>query len=385
MRRSGLSPLPAPWTFRCWDGRPGVLRPTELVAPGCGARCTVATVPSDAGLRRHRDRCWSQRADRRHGHGPRRPAGSVPGEEPLHRRDGLDHRADPWLPLRIGRVHPIPGAERDLRGSRARVLSHLRAGGPVGQHRRATTSPRSSCTRTRNACSSTSATRSASRRCWVWQKWPPGRRRRPGPSAASTCASPPRSLDEMWACAANEAEREAIRTAMFGSVMDVVDRFLPDRSKHAPVRSMLSFLAVNSTFRGPYSPGSALCLAFALASPGTATMSKVRGGLGTIADHLLALFERHGGELRRHVKVSGIVVDGGAVQRRRIRRRRGCHGPGRGLEPRSDRDLHPAGRPRRPSRVIRQPGRWPSITGRCISRRTSLSAGSPSTAPHTRR
>ena len=125
---------------------------------------------------------------------------------------------------------------------------------------------------------------------------------------------PPRSLDEMWACAANETEREAIRTAMFGSVMDVVDRFLPDKSKHAPVRSMLSFLAVNSTFRGPYSPGSALCLAFALASPGTATMSKVRGGLGTIADHLLALFERHGGELRRHVKVAGIAVDHGAVR-----------------------------------------------------------------------
>jgi phytoene dehydrogenase-like protein len=57
-----------------------------------------------------------------------------------------------------------------------------------------------------------------------------------------------------------------------------------------------------------------MCLAFALASPGTATMSKVRGGLGTIADHLLAQFERHGGELRRHVKVSRIVTDGGAVR-----------------------------------------------------------------------
>ena len=34
--------------------------------------------------------------------------------------------------------------------------------------------------------------------------------------------TPPKSLDEMWACAANESEREAIRTAMFGSVMDVV-------------------------------------------------------------------------------------------------------------------------------------------------------------------
>ncbi len=125
---------------------------------------------------------------------------------------------------------------------------------------------------------------------------------------------PPKSLDEMWACATNESEREAIRVALFGSVMDVVGHFLPDKSKHAPIRSMLSFLAVNSTFRGPWSPGSALCLAFALASPGTATMSKVRGGLGTMAEHLLELFERHGGELRRHAKVSRIVVDGGIVR-----------------------------------------------------------------------
>ena len=125
---------------------------------------------------------------------------------------------------------------------------------------------------------------------------------------------PPKSLDEMWASATNEAEREAIRAAMFGSVMDVVDRYLPDKTKHAPVRSMLSFLSVNSTFRGPYSPGSALCLAFALASPGGATMSKVRGGLGTIADHLCRLFEQHGGELRRHVKAAGIVVERGAVK-----------------------------------------------------------------------
>jgi phytoene dehydrogenase-like protein len=77
---------------------------------------------------------------------------------------------------------------------------------------------------------------------------------------------------------------------------------------------MLSFLAVNSTYRGPYSAGSALCLAFALASPGDATMSKVRGGIGTMADHLKDLFERHGGELRRHVKVSKIAVVEGRVQ-----------------------------------------------------------------------
>jgi len=125
---------------------------------------------------------------------------------------------------------------------------------------------------------------------------------------------PPKSLDEMWACASNETERQAIRTAMFGSVMDVVDRFLPDRDKHAQIRSMLSFLAVNSTYLGPYTPGSALCLAFALASPGDATMSKVRGGIGTMSDHVRRLFEDNGGELRRHVKVAKIVASGGRVE-----------------------------------------------------------------------
>src|SRR4029077_6145228 len=94
--------------------------------------------------------------------------------------------------------------------------------------------------------------------------WTPARARAPG---CSDVRKPPKSLDEMWACAANETEREAIRLAMFGSVMDVIDKCLPDRDKHAPLRSMLAFLAVNSTYKGPATPGSALCLAFALASP----------------------------------------------------------------------------------------------------------------------
>jgi phytoene dehydrogenase-like protein len=125
--------------------------------------------------------------------------------------------------------------------------------------------------------------------------------------------TPPRSLDEMFASATNEAEREAVRTALFGSVMDVVDRHLPDRVAHAQVRGMLAFLAVNSTFRGPFDPGSAMCLAFAMATPGDVTMSKVKGGIGTISEHLLARFEEAGGELRRHVKVAGITTDAGRV------------------------------------------------------------------------
>ena len=155
---------------------------------------------------------------------------------------------------------------------------------------------------------------------------------------------PPKSLDEMWASATNEKEREAIRIAMFGSVMDVVNRYLPDPVAHAHVRSMLSFLAVNSTYRGPFSPGSALCLAFALASPNGATMSKVKGGIGAMSDHLLGLFEKAGGELRRHTKVAKILVDKAKVHGRRTDRRRDHHRTHRRLQPGPDRHLHPAAR-----------------------------------------
>ncbi len=125
---------------------------------------------------------------------------------------------------------------------------------------------------------------------------------------------PPKTLDEMYACATNEAEREAIRTAMFGSVMDVIDAYLPDPVHHAQMRALLAFLSVNSTFRGPYTPGSAMCMAFALASPGEdAAMSKVRGGIGAMSDHVRALFERSGGELRRHARVARILVADGRV------------------------------------------------------------------------
>jgi len=125
---------------------------------------------------------------------------------------------------------------------------------------------------------------------------------------------PPKTLDEMLGCARNEQEREAIRTALFGSVMDVIDRYLPDRERHAMLRGMLAFLAVNSTYRGPYTPGSAMCLAFAMATTGTRMMRKLHGGIGALSNHVRGLYESNGGELRLHTKVEEILVEHGRVQ-----------------------------------------------------------------------
>ncbi|PQE00776.1 dehydrogenase [Mycolicibacterium parafortuitum] len=126
---------------------------------------------------------------------------------------------------------------------------------------------------------------------------------------------PPKTLDEMFACATNEFERQAISDILFGSVSDVLDRYLPDREKHGALRGMLAFLAVNTTYRGPQTPGSAAALAFGLAVPdeNATLIKKFRGGMGAVTEHLLGLFSGAGGELRLRSKVTEILVEDGRV------------------------------------------------------------------------
>jgi phytoene dehydrogenase-like protein len=127
--------------------------------------------------------------------------------------------------------------------------------------------------------------------------------------------TPPKTIDEMYACAQNEFERGAISDMLFGSVTDVLDRYLPDAEKHGALRGMLSFLAINTTYRGPATPGSAAALAFGLAMPdeNAKLMKKLRGGIGALTAHLIEMLESGGGELRLRSKVEEILVADGRV------------------------------------------------------------------------
>ncbi|ETW24201.1 dehydrogenase [Mycobacterium gastri 'Wayne'] len=125
----------------------------------------------------------------------------------------------------------------------------------------------------------------------------------------------PKTFDEMYACATNEFERSAIDDMLFGSVTDVLDRYLPDRQKHAALRGSMTVLAVNTIYRGPATPGSAAALAFGLGIPDGdfVQMKKLRGGIGALTAHLRRLLESHGGEVRLRSKVAEIRVEGNRV------------------------------------------------------------------------
>jgi phytoene dehydrogenase-like protein len=124
---------------------------------------------------------------------------------------------------------------------------------------------------------------------------------------------PPKTLDEMYACATNEFERSTITDMLFGSVSDVLDRYLADREKHGALRGMLAFLAVNTTYRGPETPGTAAAFAFGLAVPteDAVLTKKLRGGIGALSQHLIGRFTDAGGDLRLRTPVIEILVRDG--------------------------------------------------------------------------
>ena len=129
-----------------------------------------------------------------------------------------------------------------------------------------------------------------------------------------TPRSTPRSLEQLLAAAPSETARAQLELAFTGSAMDLIDRFLPDKQKHRTLRAMLAFVAIQSTYKGPYTPGSALCLVYTLAvNDGGGLMRRVKGGMGSLSEALARSIHAHGGEVRLKTAVRRIIVTDGAA------------------------------------------------------------------------
>ncbi|MBW2713460.1 MAG: NAD(P)/FAD-dependent oxidoreductase [Deltaproteobacteria bacterium] len=124
--------------------------------------------------------------------------------------------------------------------------------------------------------------------------------------------SPPQYLQSLIDGSSNDQVKDVLRTCLFGSAMDVINRFFPDPERHRAIRSMMAFMAVQSTYRGPFTPGSALCLACALATPpGGQLMKRIKGGMGMLPEGLRRSLQEKGGEVRLKTPVKKIVIENG--------------------------------------------------------------------------
>ena len=122
----------------------------------------------------------------------------------------------------------------------------------------------------------------------------------------------PRKLEDIIARAQTQAQREHLELAFRGSAMDIIDRFFPDRVKHRELRAAMAFAAVQATYKGPYSPGSGLCLIYTMAQEGSeGLMQRVKGGMGSLSESLARQIEALQGEVRLKQRVTRILTEGG--------------------------------------------------------------------------
>lgn len=127
-----------------------------------------------------------------------------------------------------------------------------------------------------------------------------------------TPRSVPPTLAELLARAPSARRRRQLELAFGGSAMELVDRFLPDRERHRTLRALVAFAAVQSTYKGPFDPGSALCLVYTFAqNEGGGLMRRVRGGMGMLSEALRRSIADKGGEVRTRTPVGRIAVANG--------------------------------------------------------------------------
>ena len=130
-----------------------------------------------------------------------------------------------------------------------------------------------------------------------------------------TARKAPRKLEDIIAEAVTEEQREHLELAFKGSAMDIIDRFFPDPVKHRELRASMAFAAVQATYKGPYTPGSGLCLIYTMAQEGSeGLMQRVKGGIGRLSECLAEQINDLGGEIRLKQRVARILVaDGRSV------------------------------------------------------------------------
>jgi phytoene dehydrogenase-like protein len=127
-----------------------------------------------------------------------------------------------------------------------------------------------------------------------------------------TARKAPRKLEDIIAEASTQEQREHLELAFNGSAMDIIDKFFPDPVKHRELRASMAFAAVQATYKGPYSPGSGLCLIYTMAQEGSeGLMQRVKGGIGRLSECLAEQIEELGGEVRLKQRVSHILLEEG--------------------------------------------------------------------------
>lgn len=123
--------------------------------------------------------------------------------------------------------------------------------------------------------------------------------------------NPPLSIGEMINAVPSHEGQMALQKIFYGSAMDLIDEFLPDKVKYAPLRAYIAGLACDGFYGGPMTPGSALTIAYHFGAPtehGTAMYRWPKGHTGMFSEAIARSFVDKGGTLKLNSDVKRILI-----------------------------------------------------------------------------
>ncbi len=123
----------------------------------------------------------------------------------------------------------------------------------------------------------------------------------------------PRPLGDLIAEAADAETRRILLKTVYGSAMEVLRQFFPDPEKHRIIKASLCASAIDGTHKGPFTPGSALSMAYHYTMGDSYDFRTPRGGIGSLSQALVKSLEDHGGKVQYGAQVKGFLVQQGRI------------------------------------------------------------------------
>jgi len=123
----------------------------------------------------------------------------------------------------------------------------------------------------------------------------------------------PRPLDTLIAEAPDAETRRILLKVFCGSAIDVLRQFFPDPKKHRIIQASLCASAIDGTHKGPFTPGSALSLAYHYTMGDAYDFRTPKGGIGAFSQALVKSLEDHGGKVQYGAQVKSFLIEKGKI------------------------------------------------------------------------
>lgn len=123
----------------------------------------------------------------------------------------------------------------------------------------------------------------------------------------------PRSLDTLIANAPDAESRQILINTVYGSGMDIIRRFFPEPNKHNCILGSLCASTIDGVRMGPFTPGSALSLAYHYTMGDAYDFRTPKGGIGALSDALARSVEDRGGTIQYRTSVKRFLIENGKI------------------------------------------------------------------------